>query len=186
MRTEATLPSCDPELASSLMSRSPWSLTALASSASAILVLVVWAFPLASWRLYTGCAGIRPEGTLPLTVDLGYRQQGSHAKIPLYMGSRREKVSADEEREFLDELMAALKERWPDIVIQFEDWKNPFPSLDRYRHDYAMFNDDIQGTGAVIMGGIIGAIKQSGLRSPIPSCRLPRQLAPPALASPNK
>jgi malate dehydrogenase (oxaloacetate-decarboxylating)(NADP+) len=118
--------------------------------------------PIGKLALYTGCAGIRPEGTLPLTVDLGTGNKALR-EDPLYMGSRREKVSADEEREFLDELMAALKERWPDIVIQFEDWKNPFPSLDRYRHDYAMFNDDIQGTGAVIMGGIIGAIKQSGL-----------------------
>lgn len=118
--------------------------------------------PIGKLALYTGCAGIRPEGTLPLTVDLG---TGNKALLedPLYMGSRREKVTAEEEKEFLDELMAALKDRWPDIVIQFEDWKNPFPSLERYRHDYAMFNDDIQGTGAVIMGGIIGAVKQSGV-----------------------
>jgi len=118
--------------------------------------------PIGKLALYTGCAGIRPEGTLPLTVDLG---TGNKALLedPLYMGSRRGKVTAEEEKEFLDELMAALKERWPDIVIQFEDWKNPFPSLERYRHDYAMFNDDIQGTGAVIMGGIIGAVKQSGV-----------------------
>lgn len=75
---------------------------------------------------------------------------------------RRDKVSHAEEKAFLDELMEALKDRWPDIVIQFEDWKNPFYSLERYRNDYAMFNDDIQGTGAVIMGGIIGAVKQSG------------------------
>lgn len=117
--------------------------------------------PIGKLALYTGCAGIRPEGTLPLTVDLG---TGNKALLedPLYMGSRREKVTAQEEKEFLDELMAALKERWPDIVIQFEDWKNPFPSLERYRQDYAMFNDDIQGTGAVIMGGIMGAVKQSG------------------------
>ena len=118
--------------------------------------------PIGKLALYTGCAGIRPEGTLPLTVDLGTSNKALR-EDPLYMGSRRDKVSPDEEREFLDELMEALKDRWPDIVIQFEDWKNPFPSLDRYRHDYAMFNDDIQGTGAVIMGGIIGAIKQSGL-----------------------
>lgn len=118
--------------------------------------------PIGKLALYTGCAGIRPEGTLPLTVDLG---TGNKALIedPLYMGSRRGKVTVEEEKEFLDELMAALKERWPDIVIQFEDWKNPFPSLERYRHDYAMFNDDIQGTGAVIMGGIIGAVKESGI-----------------------
>ena len=118
--------------------------------------------PIGKLALYTGCAGIRPEGTLPLTVDLG---TGNHAlkENPLYMGSRRDKVTAEEEQEFLDELMVALKERWPDIVIQFEDWKNPFPSLERYRHEYAMFNDDIQGTGAVIMGGIVGAVKQSGV-----------------------
>ncbi|KIV77309.1 hypothetical protein PV11_09116 [Exophiala sideris] len=118
--------------------------------------------PIGKLALYTGCAGIRPEGTLPLTVDLGTSNK-TLQQDPLYMGSRRDKVTAEEEKEFLDELMAALKERWPDIVIQFEDWKNPFPSLERYRQDYAMFNDDIQGTGAVIMGGIIGAVKQSGV-----------------------
>ncbi|OAP63825.1 hypothetical protein AYL99_03052 [Fonsecaea erecta] len=118
--------------------------------------------PIGKLALYTGCAGIRPEGTLPLTVDLGTSNKDLQ-EDPLYMGSRRGKVTAEEEQEFLDELMAALKERWPDIVIQFEDWKNPFPSLERYRQDYAMFNDDIQGTGAVIMGGMIGAIKESGV-----------------------
>ena len=118
--------------------------------------------PIGKLALYTGCAGIRPESTLPLTVDLGTSNQALR-EDPLYMGSRRDKVTAEEEREFLDELMEALKERWPDIVIQFEDWKNPFPSLERYREDYAMFNDDIQGTGAVIMGGVIGAVKQSGI-----------------------
>jgi len=118
--------------------------------------------PIGKLALYTGCAGIRPEGTLPLTIDLGTGNE-ELCNNPLYLGSRRDKVTAEEEKDFLDDLMAALKERWPDIVIQFEDWKNPFPSLERYRHDYAMFNDDIQGTGAVIMGGIIGAVKQSGV-----------------------
>ena len=49
------------------------------------------------------------------------------------------------------------------IVIQYEDFKNPFPSLERYQNTYAMFNDDIQGTGAVILGGFINAVKQSGV-----------------------
>src|ERR1700759_5285165 len=49
------------------------------------------------------------------------------------------------------------------IVIQFEDWKNPFPSLERYRKTYTMFNDDVQGTGAVIVGGFINAVKASGV-----------------------
>ena len=118
--------------------------------------------PIGKLALYTGCAGIRPEGTLPITCDLGTSNKALR-EDPLYMGSRRDKVTAEEEKDFLDELMVALKERYPDIVIQFEDWKNPFPSLERYRHDYAMFNDDIQGTGAVIMGGVIGAVEQSGI-----------------------
>lgn len=49
------------------------------------------------------------------------------------------------------------------IVIQYEDFKNPFPSLERYQETYTMFNDDIQGTGAVILGGFINAVKQSGV-----------------------
>ena len=59
--------------------------------------------------------------------------------------------------------MAALTERWPGIVIQYEDFKNPFPSLERYKDTYTMFNDDIQGTGAVILAGFINAVKQSGV-----------------------
>jgi malate dehydrogenase (oxaloacetate-decarboxylating)(NADP+) len=118
--------------------------------------------PIGKLALYTACAGIRPECTLPLTVDLGTGNKAFQAD-PLYMGSRRDKVTPQEEQEFLDELMEALKERWPAIVVQFEDWKNPFPALARYREDYAMFNDDIQGTGAVIMGGVIGAVKESGI-----------------------
>ncbi|KAJ5933519.1 NADP-dependent malic enzyme [Penicillium verhagenii] len=118
--------------------------------------------PIGKLALYTACAGIRPEATLPLTLDLGTGNK-SLREDPLYMGSRREKITAEEEREFLDELMTALTERWPGIVIQFEDFKNPFPALERYRDTYTCFNDDIQGTGAVILGGVINAVKRSGL-----------------------
>lgn len=62
--------------------------------------------------LYVACAGIRPEGTLPLCLDLGTGNK-AYREDPLYMGSRRDKVSAQEESEFLDELMVALVERWP-------------------------------------------------------------------------
>jgi malic enzyme len=48
------------------------------------------------------------------------------------------------------------------IVVQFEDFKNPFPALEKYQHKYTCFNDDIQGTGAVILGGIINALKSIG------------------------
>ncbi|KAI9927612.1 hypothetical protein MW887_003232 [Aspergillus wentii] len=118
--------------------------------------------PIGKLALYTACAGIRPEATLPLTLDLGTSNK-TLREDPLYMGSRRDKVTPDQEREFMDELMAALTERWPGIVIQFEDFKNPFPALERYRDVYTCFNDDIQGTGAVILGGVINAVKRSGL-----------------------
>ncbi|CAK1366666.1 NADP-dependent malic enzyme [Cercospora beticola] len=118
--------------------------------------------PVGKLSLYTACAGIHPLRTLPLCLDLGTSNE-QFRNDPLYLGSRRDKVTAEEEKEFLDEMMAALTERWPSIVIQFEDFKNPFPSLERYQDTYTMFNDDIQGTGAVITGGFINAVKQSGV-----------------------
>ncbi|KAF2876726.1 hypothetical protein BDV95DRAFT_674583 [Massariosphaeria phaeospora] len=118
--------------------------------------------PVGKLALYTACAGIRPEATLPLTLDLGTNNKALR-EDPLYMGARVPKISAEEEKEFLDELMAALTDKWPSIVIQFEDFKNPFPSLERYQNTYAMFNDDVQGTGAVIVGGFINAVKASGV-----------------------
>jgi malate dehydrogenase (oxaloacetate-decarboxylating)(NADP+) len=71
--------------------------------------------PIGKLALYTACAGIRPEATLPLTLDLGTGNK-AFRDDPLYMGSRRGKVSPEEEQDFLDELMAALTERWPGSV----------------------------------------------------------------------
>ncbi|MCJ1424727.1 hypothetical protein MMC29_002615 [Sticta canariensis] len=118
--------------------------------------------PIGKLALYVGCAGIRPEVTLPLTLDLGTGNKALR-EDPLYMGSKREKVSAQEGQEFLDELMVALNEKFPGIVVQFEDFKNPFPALERYRKRFTCFNDDIQGTGAVILAGMISAVKRSGV-----------------------
>ncbi|TVY64268.1 NADP-dependent malic enzyme, partial [Lachnellula suecica] len=117
--------------------------------------------PVGKLALYTGCAGIRPDLTLPLTLDLGTNNEAL-LKDPLYMGSRMKRVSEAEEAEFLDELMVALNEVWPGIVVQFEDFKNPFPALEKYQNKYSMFNDDIQGTGAVILAGIISAMRKTG------------------------
>ncbi|KAL9043459.1 MAG: hypothetical protein Q9214_003360 [Letrouitia sp. 1 TL-2023] len=118
--------------------------------------------PVGKLALYIGCAGIRPEATLPLMLDTGTGNK-SLREDPLYMGSRIEKISAEEEQEFMDEVMIALNEKWPGIVVQFEDFKNPFPALERYQEKYTCFNDDIQGTGAVVLAGIINAVKRSGI-----------------------
>lgn len=82
--------------------------------------------PIGKLALYTTCAGIRPEATLPLTLDLGTGNKALR-EDPLYMGLRRDKVTPDEEREFLDELMAALNERWPGYVTQ--PGVDPFGSI---------------------------------------------------------
>ena len=74
--------------------------------------------PVGKLALYVGCAGIRPEATLPLTLDLGTGNQALR-EDPLYMGSRREKITPEEEIEFMDELMIALTEKWPGYVADF-------------------------------------------------------------------
>lgn len=71
--------------------------------------------PVGKLALYTACAGIRPDGTLPLTLDLGTNNK-TLREDPLYMGSRMPKVTAEQEKEFLDELMAALTDKWPRYV----------------------------------------------------------------------
>lgn len=68
--------------------------------------------PIGKLQLYTACAGIRPESTLPITLDLGTNNKKLW-EDPLYLGSRRAKVTPEEEQEFLDEMMAALTEKWP-------------------------------------------------------------------------
>lgn len=74
--------------------------------------------PVGKLALYTACAGIRPDATLPLQLDLGTNNK-AFREDPLYMGSRIPKISPEEERDFLDELMAALTERWPGWVTSF-------------------------------------------------------------------
>ncbi|KAM3073565.1 hypothetical protein ACMFMF_006770 [Clarireedia jacksonii] len=118
--------------------------------------------PVGKLALYTGCAGIHPSKTLPLTIDLGTNNE-TFLQDPLYMGTRMKRVSTEEEAEFMEELMVALNKTWPGIIVQFEDFKNPFPSLVKYQNRYPCFNDDIQGTGAVILAGIINALRRTGI-----------------------
>lgn len=74
--------------------------------------------PVGKLALYTACAGIKPDSTLPLTLDLGTNNKALRDD-PLYMGSRMPKVTPEQEKEFLDELMVALTDRWPRYVVIF-------------------------------------------------------------------
>ena len=120
--------------------------------------------PVGKLSLYTACAGIRPDTTLPLMLDLGTNNQ-ELLDDPLYMGTKKTRISEAEELEFMTELMSALSEKWPGVLVQFEDFKNPFPALEKFAPLYTCFNDDIQGTGAVVLGGIINAVRESGIHA---------------------
>ncbi|CAK7267105.1 hypothetical protein SEPCBS119000_002369 [Sporothrix epigloea] len=120
--------------------------------------------PIGKLSLYTGAAGIRPENTLPIVLDCGTANE-HNLKDPLYLGIRSKRVPVAEQQEFMDEFMEACAEVFPDMVVQFEDFESEkaFKYLDRYRNKYRCFNDDIQGTGAVVLGGYIGAVNLSGV-----------------------
>lgn len=110
--------------------------------------------------LYIAGAGIHPRATIPIVVDLGTNNK-KNLEDPLYLGLRRERPGTEEYIEFVDEVMDALHTKYPNLIIQFEDFtsENAFLFLDRYQNKYPMFNDDIQGTGSVILAGFTNAAR---------------------------
>jgi malate dehydrogenase (oxaloacetate-decarboxylating)(NADP+) len=120
--------------------------------------------PIGKLSLYIGAAGINPFRTLPITLDLGTNTQ-AHLEDPFYIGLRQNRPGEDEFYEFLDEVMDALSDKWPNLIIQHEDFAgyHAFGLLERQRNKYSMFNDDVQGTGAVILSGLINAFNNTGI-----------------------
>ncbi|KAK0636175.1 malic enzyme [Bombardia bombarda] len=127
--------------------------------------------PIGKLALYTAAAGIHPDRTLPIVLDCGTANE-TNLKDPLYLGLRQKRIPVSEQQEFMDEFMEAAREVYPGMVVQFEDFESEkaFNYLDRYRDSYKCFNDDIQGTGAVVLAGYIGAVNLSGV--PIEEQRL--------------
>jgi len=111
--------------------------------------------------LYTAAAGIHPEKTLPIVLDCGTANE-SNLRDPLYLGLRTHRVAPAVALEFMDEFMAAVKEVYPNMLVQFEDFETEkaFQYLDRYRKEKC-FNDDIQGTGAVVLAGWVNLCPDS-------------------------
>ncbi|WP_417763828.1 NAD-dependent malic enzyme [Shewanella sp.] len=116
--------------------------------------------PIGKLSLYTSCGGISPAYTLPITLDVG--TDNPHLlEDPMYMGWRHSRIGGEEYADFVDSVLEAIHRRWPDALIQFEDFaqKNAMPLLQRYKDKYCCFNDDIQGTAAVTVGSLLAACK---------------------------
>ncbi|KGT93049.1 malate dehydrogenase [Erwinia typographi] len=121
--------------------------------------------PIGKLSLYTACGGIHPASTLPIMLDVGTNNT-HHMEDPLYMGWRHPRISNDEYLEFMDMFINAVKNRWPNVLLQFEDFaqKNATMLLTRYREQLCCFNDDIQGTAAVTAGTLLAASQAAGMR----------------------
>jgi malate dehydrogenase (oxaloacetate-decarboxylating)(NADP+) len=119
--------------------------------------------PVGKLCLYTACAGVPPEFTLPIVLDAGTNNE-ELLNDPLYPGLKRERVRGSEYDDFIENFVNAINEVFPDICIQWEDFAgiNAINILQRYRHRICTFNDDIQGTASVILAGLIAACKASG------------------------
>ncbi|WP_170326493.1 NAD-dependent malic enzyme [Ruegeria arenilitoris] len=114
--------------------------------------------PIGKLSLYTAAGGISPSVTLPVVLDVGTNNQ-ERLEDPLYIGWRNERISGDEYFEFVELFVQAVKRKWPDVLLQFEDFaqQHAAPLLARYRDQLCTFNDDIQGTAAVTAGTLLAA-----------------------------
>jgi malate dehydrogenase (oxaloacetate-decarboxylating) len=119
--------------------------------------------PIGKLSLYTLIGGIRPERTLPIVLDVG-TSNVERLKDPEYLGWRHERVTGQAYFDFVDRFVQAVKQELPNTCLQWEDFAMPHarPLLDRYRDELLTFNDDIQGTAAVALGAILGAVKVAG------------------------
>ena len=116
--------------------------------------------PVGKLSLYTLCAGIHPATTMPVMLDVGTDNRDL-LNDPLYLGWRHERVRGQEYDDFIEAFVQAVTKKFPNVLLQWEDFsKHNAPRiLERYRERLCTFNDDIQGTGAVTVAGLLAAMK---------------------------
>jgi len=121
--------------------------------------------PVGKLSLYTLCAGVPPARTLPMILDVGTDNQ-ELLQDPLYLGWRHERVRGQDYDDFVEALVTAVIKRFPNVLLQWEDFakNNATRLLERYRDRLCTFNDDIQGTGAVTLAGLLAAMRATATK----------------------
>lgn len=121
--------------------------------------------PIGKLTLYTACAGVPPEYTVPIVLDVGTNNE-ILLNDPFYIGIREPRLTGEAYDAFVEEFVTAVQTVFPNCCIQWEDFANhhAVPLLERYRNRVASFNDDIQGTAATGVAGIIAAMRFKGER----------------------
>jgi malate dehydrogenase (oxaloacetate-decarboxylating)(NADP+) len=123
--------------------------------------------PIGKLQLYTACAGIHPSKCLPIVIDVGTNNK-SLLEDNLYLGLQQERLRGKEYDEIVDEFINAVRERFPNALVQFEDFstENASRILEKYRNKILCFNDDMQGTATVTVAGLLSALRALGHQNP--------------------
>lgn len=119
--------------------------------------------PIGKLALYTACAGIPPDQCMPVMLDVGTNNQALR-EDPLYLGLTQARISGAHYLELVDEFIQAVQEVFPKALIQFEDFLTPnaYILLEKYRNKILCFNDDIQGTAATALSGVLASCRLTG------------------------